>query len=127
MKKILIGIIIVILVAVAGVGYLIWKSGDACSDPNTKIYVEKQYIDLSRAEIDKNWIASITGCRQTREIKINNVFKKVSRNEFDKFLKNYNDQCNNCLVSIDRWGPGIETYKDYVTGKVIKGTFPVTN
>ncbi|MCX6723239.1 MAG: hypothetical protein NT094_04235, partial [Candidatus Staskawiczbacteria bacterium] len=91
LKKILIGVLIVIILVVAGIIYLVWTSENNCLDAGSEVYIEKQYL----AEQEKQYlseqgnhiIASSSGCKPTREIKVNNVLKKVSKDEFERFLK----------------------------------------
>ncbi|MCX6722439.1 MAG: hypothetical protein NT094_00015 [Candidatus Staskawiczbacteria bacterium] len=117
-KKILIGILIVIILVVAGISYLVWTSENDCLDAGSKVYLEKQYL----SEEGNHIIASISGCRPKREIKVNDVFKKVSKDEFERFLKDYNRECNNCLIEISRQFGG-KFVSDYTTGKVIESFF----
>lgn len=106
MRKILIGLGILILVVLTVIGvHYFWLSEIhyECLDGGATWYFDRQFISLQDIDLIKQVVAISSSCgKTTYKIKEFGLDKKVSKNEFDKFLQNYNLNCNDCLVYSQR-------------------------
>ena len=92
-----------------------------CLDGGASWYFDKQFISLNDTDLYKNVIAISSSCGETTyKINQSGVFQVVVKSEFDIFLQDYNNGCNDCLVYTSRSMGRNMNYYNYSTGNKIQ-------